>query len=737
MAIFYETNNPFIDLTFDEIENIFTTISEDAENKFQEYLEELNKMLSEINPFHLISVISQYGLLEGRSIDDERICSENEIEQSHVELLQALSLKFLKISDRIKFAIDAQIQRIIDILPELNRAYLKKRMAQIKKAKTKEEKAIIFLQERVRAHTQIVRNWGYYSAVITISKDIYKNVDQIFLNLYGVSATTLIELFEYLKENYEDNINVYINKIMNVFSEEKIECAVNVYYKLFGLDLNDAQRFAEYLCAKKFSMEESKCLIYSHSQLKTVEMFYIDPASANITKQFPNSCFEKILDNLSITFGDLNELPVEYIFLANPVWRKPLIKIKEKKYFCCMPQMFSSHIFRILDALGETHNGFAEIISKHRSDFLEKEIEVLFKKAFTGSKVFCNYKWKVTKDLEYETDLIVSYDTFLIIIEAKSGKITQEALRGAPDRLKNDLNKVLIEPALQSQRLYERILKNDIPENFPFNLSNTRNILRISISLEDFATVQSNISILYETGWVDNSIMLPPTFSIADLQVVFDILPTSSFRLHYIKRRAELERHKRYFGCEIDLLGAYIESSFDFGNYEFNTEPIFFTETSKKIDDYYIMSEKGNPPKPELKITRWWNDIIIRLEERSTLGFSEVALALLNYSYDKQQEIIKLFENVKNNCFIGYATPNCQNSVITTANDEIDTSMVFLAYRGVQESERHILANNIKDQAFSVNDKIKRVVVFGFNVDYIHSYPYKFVSVYAIEEKGL
>jgi hypothetical protein len=363
-------------------------------------------------------------------------------------------------------------------------------MSQIERVKTKEEREILSLQERIRIHTQLVRNWGYYRSVMTICKDIYRNVNNIFDEYYGVSATTLIDLFEYLINCYERNINNYIDKLREVFSKQTIEDAVDVYYQLFEIPSDDPSKFVTFLKSQNLSVTDCQFIFYSHSQLFTINYFIIDIESDEIQKRFPGIDFNKILESISLRFGELKEFPTEHIFLANPVWNKPLIHIDENKFFCSYLPMFFSHIFKILDTLGAVHSGFTDIISEHRSDYLECSINDLFRKAFNGADISCNYKWKEAKDLEYETDLIVRFDTYLLIVEAKSGKISQEALRGAPDRLKNDLNKVLIEPALQSQRLYQRILNGDIPSNFPVDLSNTRNILRVSISLEDFATVQ-------------------------------------------------------------------------------------------------------------------------------------------------------------------------------------------------------------------------------------------------------
>lgn len=77
-------------------------------------------------------------------------------------------------------------------------------------------------------------------------------------------------------------------------------------------------------------------------------------------------------------------------------------------------------------------------------------------------------------DIIYETDLIVFIDSFALIIECKSGKVTPPALRGAPDRLRRRIQKLLIDPNIQSLRL-----KNALNSSVPIQAKRILSVMRL------------------------------------------------------------------------------------------------------------------------------------------------------------------------------------------------------------------------------------------------------------------
>src|SRR4029079_2681000 len=85
---------------------------------------------------------------------------------------------------------------------------------------------------------------------------------------------------------------------------------------------------------------------------------------------------KKILDLMSLDFGQINAEKTS-LFIDNPVWLRPLIKIDEKHFFCCMPQLLIGNIFRILQSIAEKNNQLKKEYDSKKAKFLENEVESL------------------------------------------------------------------------------------------------------------------------------------------------------------------------------------------------------------------------------------------------------------------------------------------------------------------------------------------------------------------------
>lgn len=57
----------------------------------------------------------------------------------------------------------------------------------------------------------------------------------------------------------------------------------------------------------------------------------------------------------------------------------------------------------------------------------------------------------------YKTDLVIFIDTFAVIIEAKSGRVHESALRGADGRMRRHFKELFIEPNIQSTRFMNKL----------------------------------------------------------------------------------------------------------------------------------------------------------------------------------------------------------------------------------------------------------------------------------------
>lgn len=224
---FTQLNNPFSGLSQEAIDEILVDAGRSHEIEFKESLEKLVEKISSVDVLHLLSVLAFYGLSVGMTKTGKTSKNKNPtIRQSHVELVQALALR-LSVSEQSSEPVQPhQVQEIWDLLISFDTAFNLKRLVQIQNAKTEQKKAVLQVQEWLRLHTNIVRNWGYFTRVISIVKRLYSDLDPLFKKSVGLEATSIIDVFEGLVLYVEEVNNERFQQIRTVFKARTIEEAI-------------------------------------------------------------------------------------------------------------------------------------------------------------------------------------------------------------------------------------------------------------------------------------------------------------------------------------------------------------------------------------------------------------------------------------------------------------------------------------------------------------------------------
>lgn len=736
----YKYDNPLKNLPKDVLKDCFVKTGLDYEKEFNESLKCLQDSLASYNPLHLLSVLSLYGLFKGIETprrskkDDNR--KQLEITQSHVELTQALllTLPINKIS--LSPAKPQNVQDIWDSLIKISIAFSQKRLVQIQKVDTEQERAVLFLQECIRQHTQYVRNWGHYQQVVNTAKKLYAPLDYVFEEQLGIPASGIIELIETLISDMELKINEHRNRLRLVFKEKKTEDSVRKYYELFPDMKDSSKELLGFIRTNKIPIDGVRALILSHSDFNLLDFFTYSAEKFASKYKLDNQNLVNLFTKLSIKPGDLHDINPEFIFMDNPVWTKPFVKLSEDKYFCSIPQVFFSFVFEIMDGLLDRDKKIRDVIDNRRATFLEEAAHILFQKTFPTSKIIKNFKWREMGN-QYENDLMVKVDSFLILVEAKSGRITKSALRGAPERLKQHIEELVFEPSIQSYRLFDKIQKSktcpeketDFLKQFPFDLNEIHKVVRLSVTLEDFATIQTNIMKVKKTGWFGGNTTVSPSFLFADLQVIFDML-TGSEVVHYLMRRTVLEEKALYQGDEMDLLGLYLDTGLNISDFEVGKINLIIMGLSKQIDDYYMALEHGQKnKKPKLKMTQWWSDIRRRIEQKVPGRWLETSVMLLNVSPSEQLNLARNFKSIKKQVRKNWQKSNHINSLVCLPPNWRDEAVALIAYRELNNDKRYNYINNLADDIFS-KSHVQQCLIIGINIDR-KEYPYSILSMHS------
>lgn len=730
--------HPFSTLPRESVLKGLIEIGKTHQDGFPNRLEAVETTLRSADPLLTISMLATYGLFG--SVDDNGHISSGykgeEFNQSHVELAQALCLRIPFAECSREFPKPDTIQQLFDLLPEVGEAYRLRRFVQLQEERSDENKAVMLIQEELRLHTQIVRNWGYLSRVAGIVKRLCAPIDNVFHATVGIRATTLIDLFTHLIRRHERLVNRRLKKLAPTFREATIAGMIDAYHKAHPHLKDSTAEMLAFVEEQGLTLDHMKSMLLSHSDLSLDDTYTFDAGILSSETGIDAPSIASALNRLSLSFGDLIESNPEHFFLTNPVWTKPVIKLAGGRYFCAMPQVFFSFAFPILAELLDGDDSATKQYEERRAEFLESDIRELFGKAFPDCEIGTGYKWR-EGPAEYENDLMVRVDSHLILVEAKSHSISWPALRGAPDRARKHVKEMLLDPSIQSLRLATRVTQaladKDNRESllpcFPVSLDQVRTVLRLSVTLEDFATLQTTLHHAKKANWIPPDHPIAPCILLADLEIVFDILKSTPHKIHYLKRRADLEAHFDYKGDELDLLGFYLQSGFNVGEAEYSGHHFALVSMSRPIDRYYTALEEGIvTTKPVPRMTRWWQDICAKIEARDFHQWSDIANVLLSVSLEDQEAIAKKFKQIAKNVHKNWHMPGHNCAIIMIPHRKRTDALAVVAFKERDKDSRHTRMENVAREVFE-SSHVERCLVIGINIDKMH-YPYSLIAVF-------
>jgi hypothetical protein len=719
-------HNPTSDLPPDALRSHVSEYARESEVKFKDYLAEVQELLRQVDPLSLMSQLAWYGLSGGLSQDGKISAwnSDKGFSQANVELVQALSLQLAPDEIGAGLVTPDHVQRCFDNLPKLSQAFAARRMAALGQQLSDQQKSISLLQEHLRAHTHIVRNWGYADAVKRMLNSLASYFDAEFLSQIGVSATQILKVFQYLLETSENRGNLRYRKLKEVFRRDTVEEAFRTYNILFGCDRSDEGDFILKTKRDKVGFEQLKFLLLTHSDLLLREVYTFAAGKIAEDLHMASEKVNYIMGEISFPLGALADKKPESMLLDNPIWMKPVIHIGDGQFFCPLPMVPFSFAFHILSAIAKKSQRLKRAYHAGKAKFLEDEIGRLFGKSFSGCEIRSSYEWR-DGDKVFENDLLVRIDSHLLIIEAKSNSISWPALRGAPERAKRHIQEIILESSEQSWRLASRLrevllrpeLQAKLLPNFPLELQSVHTVLRLSVTLEDFAVIQTNQHLFDGTEWIPEGHRLAPCILLADLELVFEMLDSVAQKIHYLRRRSELAENMVILAEEISLLGFYFGTGFNIGLTEFGNDKLVLHGMSKAVDEYCMARAEGIVrDKPRLRLTSWWRSILSNIEERRFCGWTDIASILLNCSYEEQQKCEAMFAQLRSDIHRTYKDPKHLCSVSYIPHKHRSDALMLYGFKGGQKGRRCSIMEDLSEQAFE-QVHVQRCLIIGTNID--------------------
>jgi hypothetical protein len=594
---------------------------------FPQKLGRLLDVLRTKSPPHALATLACWGLHAG--VSDEGVSEKTlipNLQQHHVELLQALILMLPSEQWGIEPAAPEDIKNVLDILIGLTEAFYQRRYELLERERDTHARAVIALQERLRLHTQVVRNWAFHREVIAISTELYAQLDDNFRKGVGYSARELIALASCMVSTLERRTSERFLLLRRIFRSSKISTIVRRYFREYPHVGGDPDAYIRNI-PKGTSREAVIGRLLSHADIVLPTLVVFKPDELASILSLSAKTVAKMLDDLSLQAGALYARDVEHLFLDNPIWRFPVIRTGQT-YFCPTPQVIFSHIHDIMRSLAESA-GLKAALEERRSAYLEQKVAKLLRAALPTAQCRHQIKWRVGPT-DYETDHIAAVDKTILIVEDKSAALSGPGLRGAPERVKRHVRELILDPSEQSARLEAMIwrAKAGDPDAsaslspFGIDFGQTERVVRISVTLDDFSVLASSEREFKEIGWIAAHSALAPVLNIADFQYVLEILVRPAFLLHYFVERFRIQKSIDIAGFELDFLGLYLATGFNIWSIEAEEPNLMAIGMSQAVDRYYNNRDAGIAfEKPTPKLRPYFASLIRTMEARAYPGW--------------------------------------------------------------------------------------------------------------------
>lgn len=692
----------------------------------------IRQSVTKFNPLQLLAVIATKGLAASPAGERTTTLKDamERITQDHVEFLQAMCLTVPL--DRVSRepARPSEIQGVWDELIALGHGYDLSGLKPLDMSNR--DDAVVRVQQRLRAHTRGVRNWGYYHQVKRIAHGLLGPMDPVFVQRLGFSGSSLIKVLDSLIRTNETRINDHRKRFLPAIMKRSLSEMVKAYSEAMpGADCAD---LLSYFSDNGITIDQARMILLSHSDLELADCFFHDAIVVSKAAGVDIREVRAIFVALSLPPGALAGRDAKKFLLDNPVWISPLVLLSEDLVFACIPQTAFSFFFEVVAGLVGPYPELALAWRRRRAVFLEDEAARLLHQALPGSVVHRNLKWKTSNNsANGETDILVLIDSILLIVEAKSGAISASSKRGAPERLKSEIKELLETPALQSQRaaaaFSEHISgRTQLCLSDRVDFSNVKYVIRLTVTLEDFWTLQSDLGELQRIGLVSRNVEPAPTIGLTDLDTLCEVIKKPSMLLHYLHRRAHLEGKFSHDSDELDLLGAYTMNGLLFGDMETNGSRIVFHRMSDAIDRYMTgLSEGISLQKPARQLSDWWNKILEKIEDRKAPRWMEAAIALLDVDAYGQKVLARnLRALIKRHRY--QPTKPYLDSIVYVPGGVAYAAVAILVLNDKNFRERHDKSAAIAEKVFS-DPRPERCVVIGTNSENpVH--PYNFIVVF-------
>lgn len=277
---------------------------------------------------------------------------------------------------------------------------------------------------------------------------------------------------------------------------------------------------------------------------------------------------------------------------------------------------------------------YQNVAAQNRGDFLEESTTKILQKIFGSDHVFQNVTiYDGSKDKAGEVDVLVAYGEFVLVVQAKSKRITQKARSGDQEALRTDFDGAIGAPYRQALDCAKLILKGAecrTSDGKVLTFQPTVRLFPVVVLSDQFPASSHLSNFMLERG----GNMAPAIWDLGILDCVCRILPSPIELIFYLKCRTEV----------FDLV--HSDSEYNFLGYHLKAKLVLPEDAdgmvidrdfASIVDDYMVSCDvNAKPERPKGILERFDLPVIFELLDELKNAPPEaasVAIDLYDFSY--------------------------------------------------------------------------------------------------------
>lgn len=236
---------------------------------------------------------------------------------------------------------------------------------------------------------------------------------------------------------------------------------------------------------------------------------------------------------------------------------------------------------------------YRDTASENRGRFVEKSASAILRRIFGDQYVYDNVVIMDGKDIAAEADVLLCYGEFLIVVQAKSKRVTMKARSGDQEALKIDFKGAIQDPYHQAYKFGELVEagKKCIGKNGEvIKLPDVKRVFPVVLLSDSFP----GMTFLSRNMLEQHQGVAPVVWDLATLDTIAQILPTPVDLLYFLKCRSDAfdsimsDSEYNYLGYHLTLKLAK-SSEYDFLQID--------RDFATPVDDYMVALEAGASPE--------------------------------------------------------------------------------------------------------------------------------------------